>query len=131
MRGFIAAVLLLVLAGCNLGASQEVVIPPTPDLPRVSFQFPQNNARVVEGFEVTVDLLATDATLGIQRIAFYVDRVLVQEGESPEGVVALFRVNTRWTAQGTGMHTLSAIAYRPDGTPSDEATILVEVVPQI
>jgi hypothetical protein len=129
MRGLVAFALLILMAGCNLGASQDVVVPPTPDLPRVSFQFPQNNARVVEGFEVVVDILATDSTLGVQRIEFYVDRVLVQQGESPEGVVALFRVNTKWTAQGLGIHTLSAIAYRPDGTPGDEMTILIEVIP--
>jgi hypothetical protein len=34
-----------------------------------------------------------------------------------------------WLAQGQGRHALTAIAYRPDGTQSDPATILVNVLP--
>ena len=43
--------------------------------------------------------------------------------------VPLFTVRMNWLAQGQGRHTLSAIAYRPDGTASDMETILVNVLP--
>lgn len=116
------------LAGCNLSATPTPP-PATPDLPRVLFQEPQNNSRVVEGFEINVDIVAADETQGIGRIEFLVDNVLVQEGTPPDGVVPVFRANVKWVAQGIGMHSLSAVAYRPDGTPSDVTTIVIEVIP--
>jgi hypothetical protein len=41
----------------------------------------------------------------------------------------VFRVETNWPAQGVGRHRISAIAYRSDGTRSDEYSIIVEVLP--
>jgi hypothetical protein len=134
MRRFIIlgslAVLLVALSACNLTAPDPTVFP-TPDMPQVTFQSPQNNAQVFENFDLVVDIVARDTTLGITRIEFYVDGDLLIEGTPPdEEVVEVFRVNMNWLAQGLGLHTLSAIAYRPDNTPSDEAIIAVEVLPR-
>lgn len=121
--------LLVILAACNLtGAPVPTEIPPTPDLPRVEFIFPENNATVFEGTDLTVDLVARDETQGVATIVFFVDGNEVQTGDQPDGGIDVFRVNMNWVAEGVGVHSLSAIAYRPDGTPSDETTILVEVV---
>jgi hypothetical protein len=117
------------LAACTLTAEAPTPFP-TPDLPTVRFQAPENNDRVYEGVDLTVDIVAQDTTQGIAKIEFFVDGVKVKEGSPPDDeAVEVFRVNMNWLTSGAGaLHTLTAIAYRPDGTPSDQETILIEVL---
>jgi hypothetical protein len=82
---------------------------------------------VVQNAEITVDIVAEDDTAGIARIIFMVDGTQINEG-APDAVVPVFRVAMNWVAGNLGGHTLHAIAYRPDGTQSDEAIILVDVI---
>jgi hypothetical protein len=42
--------------------------------------------------------------------------------------VTVFTINMNWLAEGEGLHALSAVAYRPDGTMSDFATIQLQVI---
>jgi len=129
---FIIAVLLMMiaLAGCTLNQAQPTPFP-TPDLPRVRFLFPVNKTQIAEGAEIQADIVAEDSNFGIARIIFMVDGVQINEG-MPEGdPVAVFRVSMNWVARAPGAHTLHAIAYRADGTPSDETIILVDVVSPI
>ncbi len=118
------------LAACNLGTA-AITPSPTPELPSVEFLFPANNARVEEGTDLTLDILASDKLEGIARVELYADGQLVNEARPTEALsVTDFRVEMNWIAQGAGtLHTLAAIAYRLDGTPSDQAAIVVEVVP--
>lgn len=129
MRELLIFVVASLLSACTLTAEAPTPIP-TPDLPTVKFQSPQNNDRVYENTDLTVDIVAQDTTQGIARIEFFVDGIKVNEGTPPESeAVDVFRVNMNWLTSGAGaLHSLSAIAYRPDGTPSDQATILIEVV---
>ncbi|MCU0476937.1 MAG: Ig-like domain-containing protein [Anaerolineae bacterium] len=124
--------LVLLVTGCTLTTPAPTPMP-TPDLPRVRFLFPENNAQIYEGAEINVDILAEDESAGIASVAFYVDGVKINEG-SPTAVVPAFRAQMNWVASGVGGHTLQAIALRPDGTSSPEQVgvnlILVEVVPQ-
>jgi len=128
----VAALLCLALmlfgaaAGCTLTEVPPTPVP-TPDIPRVRFVFPENGARVVQNSEITVDIVAEDETSGIARIIFIVDGTQINEG-APDATVPVFRVAMNWIAGNLGGHTLHAIAYRPDGTQSDEAIILVDVV---
>jgi hypothetical protein len=59
-----------------------------------------------------------------------VDDELVNSA-TPEASVAepVFRVEMNWLAKGPGFHAITAIAYRLDGTRSDAATLLIEVLP--
>ena len=115
------------LAACTL--TEVAPTPyPTPDIPRVRFLFPENSALVFKDSEITVDIFAEDQTAGIARVIFLVDNVQINEGMPPVGSVPEFRVAMNWVAGNLGGHTLHAIAYRADGTQSDEAIILVEVV---
>lgn len=118
--------LLGVITGCTLTEVPPTPVP-TPDIPRVRFMFPENGARVVQNAEITVDIVAEDDTAGIARIIFMVDGTQINEG-APDAVVPVFRVAMNWVAGNLGGHTLHAIAYRPDGTQSDEAIILVDVI---
>jgi hypothetical protein len=96
----------------------------------VTFLAPENRTRIFEGSTLVIDLVAQDDTAGIARIEFLIDEILMQEGAPESGNEPIFRVTTEWQAQGIGNHTLSAVAYRPDGTPSDRTIIVVEVVPR-
>jgi hypothetical protein len=134
MYGFVRLILLLSVllwvSACNLSTTPPTAIP-TPDLPRVEFQQPLNGATIVEGSELTIDLVATDARAGIVRIELLIDDLPYREPETENGLpVPTFHVLLNWLAQGVGRHVLTAIAYRPDGTPSDEMSILVEVLPR-
>jgi len=123
----LALVGLLGLASCTLTEVEPTLVP-TPDIPRVEFLFPENNARIVQNAEITVDIVAEDETAGIARVEFLVDNIKINEGAPPIGTVPVFRAAMNWVAGNLGGHTLHAIAYRADGTRSDEAIILVEVV---
>ena len=114
------------IIGCTLEAPEAI---PTPDLPRVQFISPANNSRVVQNTDLTIDLFAQDSTLGIAKIEFYADGNLIKEASLPNYAVQTdFRVQVNWLAQGVGLHALSAIAYRPDGTQSNEMFLSLEVV---
>ena len=126
----ILMLILALLSACNLATTPPTAIP-TPDLPRVDFEQPANGATVVEGSELTIDLVASDETQGIARIELLVDDLNYREGTPENDVpVPTFRVLMNWLAQGVGRHVLTAIAYRPDGTRSDERSILIEVLPR-
>ena len=130
-RSLIAALLLLVLAGCTLSSTNELPLA-TPDIPRVEILFPENNQQIVEGFDTPLDVYAQDETSGIARIELFVDGELLRS-MSPQGAAPTlsdFRVETNWLAEGVGRHVISAIAYRLDGTESSEVAVIVEVIPR-
>lgn len=120
---------MVILTACNLNTVEPTPIP-TPDIPRVRFEYPSNNDQVYINTDLTVDIVAQDQSVGISRLEFYVDGELIQDGTPPDGLVSIFRVNMNWLAEGLGLHTLSAIAYRPSGIPSEEAIIAIEVIPR-
>jgi hypothetical protein len=127
MRFVFGLLFIMMLSACNLN-QQAPITPQAPDLPTVRFVEPANNARVLVGTDLTVDLYAEDQ-VGIERLVFYVDGVEVNTGETdnPTGE-RQFRVYMNWMAEGLGLHILSAVAYRVDGAKSDEAYLTVEVV---
>lgn len=118
------------LAGCNLGtAAPETTVVPTPDIPTIEFLEPPNNSQVFEGFNLLLDIVAHDEAEGIAKIEFYVDGELIND-VTPQDVssVPVFRAEMNWLAQREGLHVLTAIAYREDGTSSDEALLNIQVV---
>lgn len=127
LTGALAAV---ILAGCNLSQGTPTPLP-TPDAPLVEFRFPPNNSTVVDGTDLTIELLATDAGAGVARVQLFVDDLPHLDGQPQIAVsVPTFAVTMNWLAQGIGQHSLTAIAYRLDGLPGPPATIIVEVVPR-
>lgn len=130
MRKLLMCIVLLVASGCNLTNEPAPTATPTPPMPEIQFLYPANEATVVEGTDLDIELLASDEGIGIARVEFLVDEALINErGPEISAAVPLFTVRMNWLAQGQGRHTLSAIAYRPDGTASDVETILVNVLP--
>ena len=129
LRLFLLVSIVWLAGACNL--QQASVVPsPTPSLPTAEFLFPSNNSRIEEGTELDVDLLGRDLQYGVARIELYADDVKINDATPKDNpTVPEFRVTMNWTAEGIGMHTLRAVAYRLDGTASDDALIVIEVVP--
>ena len=129
MRKLLILVILLV-AGCNLTNEPLPTATTPPPMPEVRFLYPANEATVVEGTDLDIELLASDEGIGITRVEFLVDEEVVNErGPDVSAAVPLFTVRMNWLASGQGRHALSAVAYRPDGTASDVETIVVNVLP--
>ena len=123
-----ALLLALVAAACNLQQGTPTPLP-TPDAPAVEFLSPVNGSNVFEGTDLTVELVARDAGAGVARVELLVDDVSHQEGSPVDSdVVPVFTVTMNWLAAGVGRHSLSAIAYRADGTASPATVISIQVV---
>lgn len=106
-------------------------LPPTPSLPAISFLAPQMDAVYAQGDEIIITLVAEDrAGTGVARVELLVDDTPHQEA-LPEvsAAVPVFTVEMNWLAQGLGLHAMTAIAYRLDGTASPPATIRLLVGP--
>ena len=125
----LAGLLLLTLSACNLSTEAPE---PTPEriVPTVEFIYPTNGSLVIEGTDVQIELLAQDPRgVGVSRVELYVDDVPHQDGAPlVSSAVTVFTVEMNWLAEGVGLHALSAIAYRPDGTASDATTISLQIV---
>jgi len=121
----------VLLAGCNIEANRLALTPiPTPDLPRVEFLYPENNSIVIEGVDLTLDIVAYDETSGVTQIEVFIDGVSLQQVVPPDSLAqTTFRIETNWLSAGIGRHSISAIASRGDGVRSDEAILIVEVQP--
>ncbi|MBL8166087.1 MAG: hypothetical protein JNJ61_29160 [Anaerolineae bacterium] len=131
-RSVMLLLLALLAAGCNLRTNNATNTPfPTPNIPQVRFLFPENNSTVLEGTEIVIQLLAEDPGAGVTRVELLIDDVPYQEGR-PEvsPVVPTFTVNMPWVARGVGLHSLTALAFRADGTASSPVLINVEVLPR-
>lgn len=130
MRRFVNVALIsaFLLAGCNLG-QVEPTPAPTPDRPRVEFLFPEADASVIEGTDLTIDLVARDETVGVNRIELLLNGIRLSDAPTEDGLPRqVYRVEMNWIAQGPGLHNLTAIAFRPDGTASAEVDLTLEVL---
>lgn len=132
-RLILYVVMLFVVAGCNLLAQDDA--PPSPDLPVVEFVYPLNNTSVLEGTDLQIqiaaqDTLSADQGGGVARVELQIDDLFHQEGSPIErDLVPIFTVEMNWLAQGVGFHSMTATAYRADGTPSTPQTIRINVIP--
>jgi hypothetical protein len=134
MRPLLITILSIVVTGCTL-VGEQIPLTPTPDLPSVTFRFPENNAQVFENAELPIELLATDVSQGISRVELYVDTLTdaepYQTATPVEAeTVPVFTARMNWLARGIGRHQLTAVAYRADGIQSDEQILIVEVIPR-
>ena len=114
----------LLLCACNL-ATQHAT--PTPAVPVIQFQFPENNVSVAEGTDLQIELLAQDS-VGIAKVELSVDdQPHLDATPEVSPAVPIFTVEMNWLAEGVGLHALQAAAYRLDGTASTPVLINVKV----
>jgi Bacterial Ig domain len=112
------------MCACNLTTQP---ITPTPAIPTVSFEFPANNVSIVEGTDLQIQLLAEDV-IGIAHVELRVDDQAHQDGKPLEAAsVPVFTVDMNWLAEGVGLHSLQATAFRLDGTASTPVLININV----
>jgi Big-like domain-containing protein len=130
LRGIAVAVLVFILTACHIRTNDATNTPfPTPDIPRVSFLFPENRSTVLDGTDLGVQILAEDSGAGVARVELLVDDFSVGEAKPQvSAAVPVFNAILHWMAQGIGKHSLTAVAYREDDTASAPATIIIEVV---
>ncbi|MFN8527012.1 MAG: Ig-like domain-containing protein [Anaerolineae bacterium] len=123
----IAAAAIVVLTGCNLtdNHSQGAANRPT-----IEFLYPSDNTSVLSGTDVQIELVARDEQgPGVARVELTIDDLPHQEGAPVErDQVQVFTVMMNWLAEGSGLHQMTAIAYRLDGTASTPVTIRVTVI---
>ncbi|KXK15787.1 MAG: hypothetical protein UZ15_CFX003002787 [Chloroflexi bacterium OLB15] len=119
--------LILVSAGCNLSYNTT----PTPSPFSIRFQSPAADSVIAEQTPLEIILVAEDSIgTGIARVDLLLDDMLYQQGTPVDAAaVPVFSVKMNWTAQGLGLHALSAIAYREDGTATSPTTIRLLVGP--
>ena len=119
------------LVACNLARPAAPAPQPsaTPALPQIQILSPPHNQRVIESVIFDINILASDASVGIQRVELYVDELLLQSSESDSGRERDYLVTMNWFAKGIGWHKFAAIAYREDGTASHPHIIALEVIP--
>jgi len=114
---------LLMISACSLNTPA-----PPPDVPHVLFMFPMDSVSVSAGTDLQIGLVATDSA-GIARVELHIDDVPHQQASPVEqAAVPVFTVDMNWLARGNGLHSMTAIAYRLDGTASDPVIIRVNVV---
>ncbi len=130
MRALFGILIICGLAACNLTTATPTPAP-TPDIPTVEILAPPNNSQVYEGVDFTIDIIGRDDGAGVARIALYVDGEEINAA-TPEvaPTVPQLRVEMNWLARGVGLHSIAAVAYRLDGTASDEAILTIEVLPR-
>lgn len=123
------------LAACNLisTARSPAASAPTPDIPRVRILNPTNNARIVRGETVTLEVLAEDDGAGIHQVRLFVDDPLA-EGEPYAAATAFndiaaaaFMAHIDWAGERSKSYLLTVVSFRADGTRSDGASISVHV----
>jgi hypothetical protein len=126
----LALVIVLGLLATACGAGPTVTPSPVPGgQPTVVIESPVNGAPTPIGQPLTVDVRADDLAVGVNRIDLLVGGILVDIESTPGDVPQpMFAVGLQWTPTAEGSHTLTAIAYRPDGTASQPAEVTVAVV---
>jgi hypothetical protein len=118
---------IMLVAGCNLGTPQQTPVP-TPDIPTIQILSPPNNAQVIDSTDFDIDILAIDDSQGIHKIELYVDEMLINDTIATDGALPQYRVTMNWLAQREGLHVVSVVAFRADGTRSDETRITIKVL---
>jgi len=101
-------------------------------VPRVEIASPQTGSSGNVGRSIDVDVRASDtSSIGISRLELFVDgkvvdRVMVGGGATRPN----FAATLSWIPLGPGTFTLSALSYRPDGTASQPAEVIVIITGQ-
>lgn len=122
--------LMMFMSACNLQVGSPTP-PPTPDAPQIEFQSPSSAVLITENSELDIALIARDTTVGVAKVELLIDDISYQEVRpTASAAVPVFTVTMNWLARGIGFHSMTAIAFRPDGTASSPVTIIVEVIPE-
>lgn len=125
----LALMALVIAAGCSLSAAPRTENQTATGAPVVRIVSPIPNATYLEGVNVNVQALISNAGADIARVDVSVDNVVIDSTENPNTAGALsFSITRAWTAVGAGPHSASVTAFRADGTASEPASVSFTVV---
>ena len=95
-----------------------------PSRPVVEIQSPPSGSTVVVNEPVIISSVAVDMDgPGIYSVELFVEGESIRLDESPSGGLRIFDAAQTWIPESEGDATVSVVAYREDGTPSDPTTI--------
>lgn len=130
LKSVLLTALMVSMSACNLQVGTPTP-PPTPDAPQIEFQTPTSAVLIIENTELNIELIARDAGVGVAKVELLIDDISYKEvSPTTSAAVPVFTVTMNWLAEGIGFHSMTAIAFRPDGTASPPVTIIVEVAPE-
>jgi hypothetical protein len=115
------------MAGCSLPGGGATVQEPSAK-PTIVIDSPPSGTDATVGEIFSVQSTAKD-DLGVARIDLQVDGKLIQSDTTPnpDGQTS-FALVQNWTPGSSGLHVVTVIAYRADGTASEPASITVNVI---
>jgi hypothetical protein len=134
-RGRVAARLSLITALVGLIVLACGSPSPTPSptaaaggQPTIVIEFPASGTPTMVSQPLSVVVRAVD-TVGVSRVDLRVGDILVDSVRAPGGVPQTnFVATLQWVPSAAIDVTLAAVAYRADGTASEPATVLVQVL---
>jgi hypothetical protein len=134
-RGRVAARLSLIIAlvGLIVLACGSPTPSPSPTTaaggqPTIVIEFPASGTPTMVSQPLSVVVRAVD-TVGVSRVDLRVGDILVDSVRAPGGVPQTnFVATLQWVPSAAIDVTLAAVAYRSDGTASEPATVLVQVL---
>lgn len=130
----ILTLVMLLAAGCNLGIGSQSASVPTPEItgaPVVSLITPLPNTTYLKDVSVNVLVRVANAGADVARVSVAVDGAEIASLPNPNPSGAeTFSITQTWTAV-SGQHTISATAFRADGTASQPAQVTVNVIDEL
>jgi SH3-like domain-containing protein len=123
--------LMLATAGCTLSLSEPeaVSLNQYAGAPVVRIAAPLINATYIDGLTVNAQVTVLNAGPDIQRVEILLDDVVIATLPDPNPTgAAVFGVTQTLPAEGIGVHTLGARAFRADETVSDPIQVSYLVV---
>lgn len=123
------AIISLVLVSCDLLTNPDDEEAIFEGSPQVTISSPLNGDTYQEGVGVNILLRIDNAGPDVARVAIQIDGQIIGEAILPNpGGDPSFTVSNGWPASGAGAHTISAVASRSDGSVSNQASVIINVV---
>jgi hypothetical protein len=124
----LSLLLVLVLTGCSLPQGSQSVAMALSGPPIISLASPIANATYLQEVPVNIQVGVSNAGSDIDRVEISVNNQLIATVPSPNpDNAAFFTVTQTWPADTSGQYTISATAYRTDGTTSSPAVVNINV----
>ncbi len=117
----LSSLLILTLVGCNLPSRSAVAITITSH---------ENGQAIVLGQEARIVSVATSSR-GISSVELYINGVLLETVEPPDGTPKEFTADQPYTPTEEGNVIISVVAYDAKGNHSEPVSIALTVVPSL
>lgn len=119
---------LVTVTACTLTGTTVEETPEFEGPPRVTIASPQPNATYLAGTSVNILARVENAGPELQRVEISVnDTIIGDQDVSAQAGAPAISISTSYPTSETGTFVISVVAYRPDGTASEPATVTITV----